>query len=516
MLKQKKLWLSIFLSALCFPMAFYSEPFFPLWLGSLLIWAAYVPLIVLTQKQTAKESFKTGFAFGFFSHLLTLYWIGIAISKYGNISISVASVVLLLLVVKQGLFWGTAFWALARMKNLGPRWLIGTLIFSLLEWVHVYFPFQGFPWCTPGYALAGALPLIQIVDVTGIFGLNVLIFLSNFLISELLSRKEPCWTFPRLGVVGFLFFFSFALIYGTWKLGQKIPSSGSLSVSLTQGNVSQDKKWLPEMQDEILDTYLDLTQKAVASKADLIIWPEAALPIMLYQETSHLPFAKDVLENAELLFGAVSWGPQGKERKVWNSAWSINSQGAVTYWYGKQHLVPFGEYVPLSEYLPIRKIVPSAAGNFAHGTSSPELGNVKGHPFGILICYESLFSDLSLDYVKRGAQFLVNITNDAWFDQTSGPYQHLEFGRFRAIETRRVFLRSANTGISGWFDAHGRLHQATKLFSKNLVNARISLHTGETFYLKHPLLLPFFFVTLLLLLSLGLFKHPTERKDQTL
>jgi apolipoprotein N-acyltransferase len=151
-------------------------------------------------------------------------------------------------------------------------------------------------------------------------------------------------------------------------------------------------------------------------------------------------------------------------------------------------------------------IVPSVAGNFTSG-STAALPTLGAQAYGILICYELLFPDLSIDRVRRGAHFLVNITNDAWFDRTSGPYQHLRFGILRAIETRRPIVRAANTGVTTWFDATGRTHMPTGLFTRGFVIADISPSDKMTFYVRFPHLIP-----LAILLSLVIFGVRGMRK----
>jgi len=249
--------------------------------------------------------------------------------------------------------------------------------------------------------------------------------------------------------------FIVVLGYGIFKLSFQPAASGSsqVKISVIQGNIPQYLKWEPRARDFIMRKYLALTDSVLNGQPDLIIWPEAALPVILEEEPDYYQKVLDFAgqKDRSLLFGAVS----SREGNYYNSALLVSSKGRLLEQYDKLHLVPFGEYIPLRKTLRfLETVVP--IGDFTAG-SQYTLFNLAQLKFAVLICFEDLFPELSRHFTKSGADFLVNITNDAWFGQTSSPYQHLSASVFRAVEMRRYLIRCANTGISGFIAPTGKI-----------------------------------------------------------
>ncbi|MFH1262509.1 MAG: apolipoprotein N-acyltransferase [Pseudomonadota bacterium] len=502
--KLDALLLSAFLYFLSYPFAFHSANLIPDWVSATVIWFAFVPLFVLLRGLPPAESFRKTFGFGVIANGAILFWIIIAMKKYGGLSILLSGGIMALMILALATYSALAAFATAVFRNRAPAWLTGTLFFTLMEWVRVYVPFGGFPWAAPANALAGSLYLVQAADRIGVTGLNLVIFFTNFALAELVIARRERRPLPRLlpgsAAVLFLVLLTYGILEIRTRRAQPEPTD-RVRVALLQGNVAENLKLDPEQEREILENYRTLTGEALRVAPDLIVWPEAALPFTLPRDIRTLPAIGKWIGRSQLLTGVATASGQENEIAFWNSALVIGPDGGVRFRYDKQHLVPFGEYVPFSDLLPMRYIVPPVAGNFRAG-SKPILAEVNGHPFGILICYEIIFPDLSLDFVDRGATFLVNITNDAWFDQTSGPYQHVRFGLLRAVETRRPVVRSANTGITTWFDPVGRIHTPTRFFTRGFVTADIAPSTERTFYVRHPYLIPLLMLVLLLFVVL--------------
>jgi apolipoprotein N-acyltransferase len=503
--------LSAFLLFLSFPAAFQSDNLVPPALSASVVWFSLVPLLISLRGLPSGSTFRWAFLFGFLSNGGIFFWVIIALGKYGGLSVPLSVSILLLLVALMALFPATALWATARLRSRLPDSLAGPLLLTLLEWARVYVPTQGFPWATPAYSLAGALPLIQIADRVGTAGLNLLIFGTNFALAESLLRWRGRRPLPWVGagVAGILV--AGPAIYGFLQPTDRStlsPNSSPIRVALIQGNIAQDLKWEPEEKERILEMYKHLSLAARGWDPDLTVWPEAALPYVLPAEIAAIPKLSGFLERSDLLVGAPS--ASGGEGRIAfrNSAFVLSPGGEVRFRYDKEHLVPFGEYVPLSDILPMHHIVPAVAGNFEAGKGET-LPRLREDPYGILICYELLFPSLSVDRVRKGARFLVNITNDAWFDRTSGPFQHAAFGVFRAVETRRPIVRSANTGVTTWFDAGGRMHTPTPLFTRGWIPAEITPSSEITFYVRFPWLVPLaVLVTLSAALLIGFTREP--------
>ncbi|MBI4982762.1 MAG: apolipoprotein N-acyltransferase, partial [Candidatus Omnitrophica bacterium] len=203
----------------------------------------------------------------------------------------------------------------------------------------------------------------------------------------------------------------------------------------------------------IIDKYIYLTKQAAQDKPDLIVWPEASYPGVIGeddQDFSQVLFlAKDI--KTSLVIGAVV----NDERKYSNTAFLIDDSGALSGRYNKLHLVPFGEYIPLKNVFPFLESF-APIGDIDRGREFKVFTNPFGK-FCVLICFEDLFPELSREFTKKGADFLVNITNDAWYKKTSAALQHFQASVFRALENRRPLVRSANTGISGFISSTGRI-----------------------------------------------------------
>jgi apolipoprotein N-acyltransferase len=499
---------AIFLSAvlyfLSFPFAFRSENLIPGNLSAAVIWFAFVPLLATIRDASPRDSFRRTYLYGLLANAGVFFWIIIAMEKYGALSIWVSGGIMVLLVLALAVYPAVAAAGTALFRNRAPVWLTGPLFFTLLDWIRVSFPLQGFPWAIPANALTGNLHLVQAADRIGTTGLNLLIYFVNFAIAEGIAarreRRPPPIRLATAAAALFLALFG----YGAFQVQARstaITQGDKIRVALLQGNIPQDLKWEPTEQEAILLNYRDLTLQARSADPDLIVWPEAAVPYTLPIDIRSFPTLAPWLGRADLVTGAPTASGQGTAVTFRNSAFVVAPNGDVRLRYDKQHLVPFGEYVPLSDLLPMHYIVPPVAGNFTAGRNPP-LARVRGVPYGILICYEILFPDLTLDFVERGARFLVNITNDAWFDQTSGPYQHVRFGILRAIETRRPIVRAANTGITTWYDPIGRMQMSTRLFTRGFVTAEIAPSTEMTFYVRHPSLVPMGVLLLLLGITL--------------
>jgi len=261
-----------------------------------------------------------------------------------------------------------------------------------------------------------------------------------------------------------------------------------------QGNIPQQLKWEPEARGYIMEKYFTLTLLAKKDNPGLIVWPEAAVPVVLEEEPFYYErlrgFAKNI--NAPILFGGVNTS----NNLYYNSAILLDSSGDLAGKYDKLHLVPFGEYIPLKDKFPfLETIVP--IGDIAPGreyTVFEALHSAGNNfpKFSVLICFEDLFPELSREFVKRGASLLVNITNDAWYKDTSAASQHFQASVFRAVENRVTLVRAANTGISGFITPTGKVtifvknNTGKKTFINGYASARIALKEDSlTFYTRH-------------------------------
>jgi apolipoprotein N-acyltransferase len=275
--------------------------------------------------------------------------------------------------------------------------------------------------------------------------------------------------------------------YGRWRLVTLESNSGApFKIALVQGNIAQDTKWDPAFQQATLNKYLRLTRKVAKEAPDLIVWPETATPFFFQSDVKNSEVLVQQLEELKkpLLFGSPAYSREEDQLRLYNRAYLLNELGRISGYYDKIHLVPFGEYVPLKQILFFVNKLVQAAGDFASGNRAEvlELPPVR---IGVLICYEGIFPELSRDLVNAGANLLVNITNDAWYGRSSAPHQHLSMAVFRAVENRVPMARCANTGITAFIDARGRIYQATGLFEEATVVGTVKLGHGNTVYRRY-------------------------------
>jgi apolipoprotein N-acyltransferase len=290
------------------------------------------------------------------------------------------------------------------------------------------------------------------------------------------------------------------LCYGLYRLYQERPGS-MIRVAVIQGNIEQDKKWDKAYQQSVSDIYRNLSINAAAGteagrdRLNLIVWPETAVPFFFgtNRELSDDLVAFQRGLNTYLLFGSVTMKKDVADGFS-NSTILLTKDGTVSYIYDKIHLVPFGEYVPLRNIL-----------FFIPGDSYTRAVTPFGS-FGTPVCYEIIFPGLVRKYYIKGGDFIVNITNDAWFGKTNGPYQHFSMAVFRAIENRKPVIRAANTGISGFIDSSGRILQTSDIFVRTTLKADLKTDSSLSFYTKYGDLFSFFCIVASLLLFINIRK----------
>jgi apolipoprotein N-acyltransferase len=323
------------------------------------------------------------------------------------------------------------------------------------------------------------------VDITGAYGASFVIILFNATLFWVL-QQWPKKTFPFKEVTIIALILLGFLIYGYGKMraiDRQMLQSPPLKIGLVQGNIDQSIKWDESFQKETLKIYERLSFKVAEEKPDLIIWPETATPFFFQEASEYQPLVLDIPERTKafLLFGSPSYKIEKGKVNHYNSAYLASPAKELVGRYDKIHLVPFGEYVPLSNLLFFIGSLGEGIGNFKPGKEIFNFSIPQGQ-FGVLICFEIIFPDLCRRFVKRGADFLVTITNDAWFGRTSAPYQHLSIATFRAIENRVFIARAANTGISGFIDPKGKIVEQGGIFTEKAMNRTIHLSKEKTFY----------------------------------
>ena len=447
------MWLAVFLSlvsGLLLTAGFPSTNLF------FLSWVSLIPLLLAVKGKSRRQAFFLGAVCGLVHYATVLYWIRFVINRYGGIPLPLAVGVLLLLCAYLAIY-PACFALIAREWEHRP--LVRT--FGLpCAWVAMEFArahaLTGFPWANLGYTQSALAPLIQLADITGVFGISWLIVFGN---TALMACGKRARGIVALGLLAVCLFG--ATIYGIRRLDAVADLQADaepLTVAVIQGNIDQSVKWDPAFQQETLKRYRDLSLEAVKHNPapGLVVWPETAAPFFYGVEENLTAQLNGIVREIgkPVLFGSPAVNLVNNKPRLLNKAYLVDEKGMPIGNYAKQHLVPFGEYVPFQTILFFVHQLVEAAGNFAAG-DDPSPISLRGTPLGVLICYEDIFPELARSTVQRGAMALVNITNDAWFGASSAPYQHLEMARWRAIEFRVPMIRAANTGISAIFDATG-------------------------------------------------------------
>ncbi len=443
-----------------------------------LAFISLVPLLVSIRKEGLYNSFIKGLISGVVGYLGLIYWVIVAMNRYGGIDIFTSIAIMLLLVLYMALYVGifSCIVTFLQQKYLFPLYLSAPFVWVLLEYLRGFF-LSGFPWALMAYSQHNFLYFIQVASITGVYFISFLIIAVNCIFYYVWTEKRPPVVYSA--VVTILIISS--IIYGVLKLNDH-KQEEIRKVAIIQGNIGQDVKWDEKFKAKTVEKYIKMTVDH-GNGCDLVIWPETSLPfaINMAKNIENLMKSLSVSINADIIFGTVH---QENGDKFYNSAYLINRNGALMGFYHKVHLVPFGEYTPLKEYIPFLEKITVLGGSFSAGKTHNPVKSSMGN-MGILICYEGIFPHISVDTVRRGAQVIINLTNDAWYDRTSAPFQHLTFYVFRAIETDRFILRAANTGISAIIDNRGRIIKKTNIFEDDVLKGDFSLSDKLTFYVRY-------------------------------
>ena len=439
------------------------------WYLSLL---ALALLLALAARATPARAAGLAWLYGFANFATGIYWVYISTHVYGGAPAWLAVLLLAVLASYLALYPALVVGLAVRFGLLrSPAgWAGVPALWVLLELVRGWF-YSGFPWLSLG-ELAVDTPLSRLAPLVGVHGLSAVLVLAAYALYRLGVEQTPR---ARLLATAVLLAPALSLALpkpSSWTE----PDGPPQAVALVQSNISQDEKWLPEMRYEALVRHWRLTQQAWP--ASLVIWPEVALTQPWHQlKDSYLAdLGKQASgRGATLLLGILVF----EGDRHFNSVIAV---GAATGRYDKRHLVPFGEYFPIPDFLrPIMDVLETPYSDFDFGADDQPLLQLGGHAVEASICFEDVFG-AEIAARAREAAYLVNVTNDAWFANSSAPHQHLAFSRLRAMETGRWFLRAANTGISALINPDGEVVQRTRQFEQAVLRGEVEPRRGITPY----------------------------------
>lgn len=450
------------------------------------------------KKGAISSAFAVGWTFGFGYFLAGLWWIGGAFFVDADDFGWMAPIAVLAMPAGLALFWGAAT-ALVRpfWREDWRRILLLSIALSVAEYTRSVV-LTGFPWNSLGYAFAATDLTAQAAAVVGQYGLNFLAVLIFSAPAALISGAARSAAGGRI-LVGFAGLSLLAMVgFGAfWLSAPAASETTDIRLRIIQPNIAQRDKWRPENKEKILEKYIELSQskatEAEESQLSLLIWPESAFPFLLTEEPGALSKIAEVLpQGAHLVTGAIRQVDLGEGVSTFNSIYVIGHEGTIVGVYDKVRLVPFGEFIPFQATLErwgIKQLT-RLPGGFSAGYERHNL-NVPGLPDVVpLICYEAIFpgdivpsatDEASSDHQ---AQWMVNVTNDAWFGDSPGPHQHFVQSRVRAIEEGLPLIRAANTGISAIVNANGVVVSALGIDSEGAIDGYLPAPRSTELFLQ--------------------------------
>ena len=431
------------------------------------------------QATSFRQAIKIGFIYGFGHFLTNMYWITFGVAVY----------------IDQ--FWWLLPFSLFGFPLILAPFISATcicswyfkssynynLIFSTLwiffEWLRSWI-FTGLPWNLLGYSLSFSTLTIQPSSVVGIYGLSFIVIYTFNSLSFLFSKEYSKF---YISSICSIIICSVALVFSYIKLENNPTVFSNITARLVQPSIAQIAKWDEQSFWQNLDAHIALSTSP--GKADLIIWSEAAVvaPFEFPPLKNKILAMLAVTDNILITGGINESNATSKELEIYSSMYATRKEGDILFEYFKSHLVPFGEYVPFKNFFPIKKIT---AGFLDYSPGKAKIVDLPQLNLSIkpLICYESIFPQLALTPNTK-ADLIVNVTNDAWYGNSSGPYQHFQISRLRAVENGLPLLRVANNGVSAVIDPVGRIVQKLSLNKVGVIDSLIPIKLNKpTLYSK--------------------------------
>lgn len=487
-----------------------SFPFFNLWP---LIWIGLVPLLIAIQGVKPRRALLLGWICGAIYVSGMTYWI-LPLYPYANFPIVLLATLLL---TGYLAFYVAGFSWIVRRLNLrsAPAYIfIPAALWTALELLRGWL-FTGLPWGSLGHSQYRFLPIAQIASITGLGGISFLIVSVNAALARLILEFRRWREEIRYILIPFALFL-ICLSYGIWKLERPLPPKGKIEIALIPGNVPQREKMYGDPR-VTFRRYLENLDEVTYERPDLIVFPETFVLMDLLRpgRREYVEILQNRLREGGswLLFGIPHYETKG-DRGDYNAAVLLSPDRVVGKYY-KQHLVPFSEYTPLRRYLPksIKEKVVGMA-DFNKGKESVVFTLPNGVRFGAVICFESVFPYIFREFVRKGVDFMGVITNDAWFEGTSAPYQHYAMAPFRAIEMGKAVFRCANKGVTCVIGPKGRvISGVVKPDENGTIIAEVPLYPGITLYMRFGEWFPLTcLIALLAYMALSYFMKRAQRR----
>ena len=509
-MKNKDYWLS-FLAGLSLVFAY--APF-SLWGLALIIPAIWFKCL---DKATMANASKQGFFFGLGWFASGISWVHVSIDQFGGLPLIVSLLLMLLLCIYLALFPALACFLSARFSDRAPKnrqlnlWLLPAF-WLICEYCRSVF-LTGFPWLSLGYSQIES-PLAAFAPLIGEIGITCLILVINICLYQLIFNFN---TLSKLSKKTHLIIFASVIIltFSIQNVAWITPTEQTKKVALIQANIAQDLKWTPQQEWPTMLKFLELTREN--HDADLIIWPESAVPSWEPEVQEYLKTVNSSasLNNSAIITGILNYNNRNNEffnaLIVLGKKYSDDAEGDYYYnhsnRYYKNHLLPIGEFVPFGEWLrPLAPFFNLPMSSFSRGKYvQPNLIASDLHILP-LICFEIAFPRQLSANLTNETDMILTVSNDAWFGDSHGPHQHLEIARMRALEFGRPLLRSTNNGITAVIDYQGKIIERIPQFEEAVLRAEVQLVEGATPYSQFGLLINWLIPLLILLLNLLIYR----------
>ncbi len=457
----------------------------------ILAWVLLIPLFWAIENKSARDAFKLGLLAGLVSNLAGTYWLIGTLSRFGGFPIIVSVLFIIVLSAYSGLSYAIFSYIVTKLGFLRKPGVVSALLAAAV-WTSVEYLF---PFLFP-YGIANSqadyIPVIQVFDLFGVYALSFIIVVVNVTLMRTIKKFMHSGSYPVHEIFLSAALIIAILLYGFYRIDEvdrEIARAPKLRIGMVQANFDFLEK--SESQEEMV-TERHKQMSLGLESADLIIWPETAIQAWFPTSSDYLLVGDKMgipqMDGKFFIVGGMSFTPKNPEAEILtdddlimhNTAFLSDSNGVIIGRYHKIKLLLFGEYLPFTDLIPALKNISPASGNFTPGRELNlfEIED-KGARIAPIICYEDIIPSFSRRFVEKGANLIVNITNDAWFGRTVAPYQHLLISIPRTVETRRYLLRSTNTGISAVIDPAGRVVAKTPVFVKTNLESEVGLMNGE-------------------------------------
>ncbi|RLP53823.1 MAG: apolipoprotein N-acyltransferase [Ketobacter sp.] len=462
-------------------LAFVAGALFPLGLAPVGAWpiipVSLALLLFVLEGQTSSVVFRRALIFGLGFNGVGVSWVFVSIHYFGGTPAWLAAIGTGAFILTLSLvFFAVPFWFARKLRIDHYAIISFPALWVAIEWSKSWF-LSGFPWLWAGYGFVDS-PFAGLAPISGVLGLSYMSALCAVFLRFMVLRQRTI-RIASACALGVLLIVCWGLNTITWTT----PDATNLrEVALVQGNIPQQQKWDPAYRQKIFDTYSSLTEQSW--DANIILWPEAAYPVFHHQALNFITKLdiKATDNNVAIISGIARWEPQDNgEQHNYNSIFVIGDGDGV---YNKQKLVPFGEYVPLEGLM--RGLIPFfnlPMSSFNAGDKDQAPLYATGLSFAAFICYEIVYPELVRKEAKN-KDFLVTISNDAWFGHSWGPLQHFQMARMRALETGKYIVRGTNNGITAIIDHHGNVRSRLPQFEQGILKGEIYSTVGVTPFVR--------------------------------